>query len=186
MFERGNVSLQRYCREIILDHVQGCDKCKISVYVRQCMPTQKRWGIKHSRKGRYQLYAMAWVLTGPKSYRACLWWSLQLCFTNNSPSSNHARAENCLERGLEQYLPNEHFDSLIGSSNNRCKMCISVRRNYTSYSSTHICYILARMTIFHGSLEMLQEISFLFFIFLFFDAAISVPFYMIIHAHGLY
>ena len=56
------------------------------------------------------------------------------------------------------------FDSLIDNINNRCKMCISVRRNHTS----HICFILVRRPIFHGCMEMLQKASFLFFYFLIF------------------
>ena len=109
-------------------------KSKISVYGRQCTPTQKRWGIKYSRKIRYQLLALACVLPGLKSFSVCLWRSLQTCFTNNSPTPNCAKAENCLERGLGQYPPQGLSDSLVGSMNNSCKMCISVRKkNHTSH-----------------------------------------------------
>ena len=65
--------------------------------------------------------------------------------------------------------------------NNSCNLCISVRRNLTSYWSTHICFILAMIPIFRGCLEMLQEAPFLFLIF-FFVVAISVQFCMIMHA----
>ena len=127
----------------------------------------------------YQLFAMAFVFPGPKFYSACLWCSLQTCFTNNSPFPNRARSETCLERCLGLYSPQGLPVSLIGITN--AKWALKVQRNHTSYSGFYICLIWQVYPFF-----VLQEASFLFLIFLFFDVTISVPFCMIMYAYCLY
>ena len=62
-------------------------------------------------------------------------------------------------------FPHGLLHRFVDCMNNKCKMCISVRRNHTSYSSTYVRFILARIPIFLLYMEMIQEASFLFLIF---------------------
>ncbi|GFW93730.1 DDE_3 domain-containing protein [Trichonephila clavipes] len=40
------------------------------------------------------------------------------------------------------HIPQGFLDSLVKSMENRCKMCISVRSQLSSYYGTHVCSIL--------------------------------------------
>ena len=147
IFEPGNVSFERYCREAILDYV----RLLTGMINLECMfmddnerPHRNTEASKHSRKERYQLYAITCALPGPKSYWACLWCTLQ---------TNLALFEPCNSWKLpwersKTIFPHGFPDSLIGSMNNQYKMYISIWRNHSSYSGTHICCILARIPIF--------------------------------------
>ena len=100
IFEWGNATSERYCGEIILDHFRLFrDKARPDILFMDDN-ARPRSGFKHSRKWKYQLYALTCVFSGPKSYCACLKCSWKTSLTKNSPSLNRLRTEKCLEREL--------------------------------------------------------------------------------------
>ena len=103
IFEWGNVTLEGYCRQIILDHIHlfsGIISPDIlfmddNVHLHRNTETSNTLESKDINCMQCLVY---FLNLNPIEH---VWWcSLQTCFTNNSPYLNRSRAENFLERRL--------------------------------------------------------------------------------------
>ncbi|GFY05526.1 transposable element Tcb2 transposase [Trichonephila clavipes] len=135
IFERGSVASQRYCREIILDYIRtfrgavGPDFLLWTINVRPHRSVKVSDTLQSENILRMQWPAYSPDLN-PTEY---VWDALGRCVSQRTfPPSTVQELKTTLRKEWDN-IPQGLLGSFVKSRENRCKMCIGVHGQHTSY-----------------------------------------------------
>lgn len=135
-FERSSITSQRYCREIILDHVclfRGAVAPDLLIMEENAHP-HSTVGVSHTLKSE-NIACIGWPAyfpdLNPTAWDA--WDALgRRAFQRTQPPRTVQELKNVLREEWDNILQ-RHLNNLVDSTYNRCKICTIVRRGHFPY-----------------------------------------------------